>query len=65
MEKLAAGSSIGCGEVTQGKHGAAGTACVAGHCTRENPAWFMYAANGNISFCLKTDRLIVTHNLDI
>jgi len=26
----------------------------AGHCSRENPVWFTYAASGNVAVCLKT-----------
>ena len=30
------------------------------HCSRENPAWFTFAASGNIAVCLNTDTDLLT-----
>lgn len=59
------GSSIGHGEVTQGKPGVTSMAYAAGDCSRENPAWLTYAANGNIALSERRQRLFATRDLDL
>jgi len=48
---MSRGSSIGRGEVTQGKPGVTSMPCAV-----ENPTWLTYTSCGNIAFYLKTDK---------